>query len=238
MPGDRTGVLLVHGIQGRPEQLHFLTEALPENTLINCLLLPGHGADVAQFRRSGQKEWLSSVLDAARDMRLHCGKVIFVGHSMGCLLGLLAEQKNLGLFSGMILLCCPFSLRLTFRYLKNNILSFRKEPSDPYVLATKEANSVSARSPFAYVFCLHPYMELLRMIRSVRQMELPPVPAKYFFADRDEIVSPHSVAVADTHKAGSVHVLANCGHHYFTEEAKKEIIDALLASYTDAGMVN
>lgn len=232
MSDYQTGVLLVHGIQGSPKQLHFLTEALPRNTIVSNLLLPGHGAGVSQFRHSGQEQWLLAVVDAAQKLRIKCNKVIFVGHSMGCLLGLLAEKENPGLFSDMILLCCPFSLHLTFRYLKNNILSFKKDPSDPYVLATKEANSVSAKNPLAYFFCVHPYLELLRMIHSVGRMKLPSVSVKYFFADHDEIVSPHSVAIADAHKTNSTHILTDCGHHYFTDEAKKKIKDVLLTSCT------
>ncbi|MBR0235314.1 MAG: alpha/beta hydrolase [Clostridia bacterium] len=229
----KVGVLMVHGIQGRPEQFRFLTETLPGDTLINCLLLPGHGAGVKQFRHSDQGIWLSAVIDAATDMRLKCDNIIFVGHSMGCLLGLIAEQNNPGLFSSMILLCCPFSIRLTFRYMKNNILSFQKEPTDPFVLATKEANSVSAKTPLAYISCLHPYMELLRMIRRVRRMKLPYVHAKYFFADRDEIVSPRSASIAKENGADIVHLLPNCGHHYFSAEAKKEIIEALQNEYIE-----
>ncbi len=238
MPGKQAGVLTVHGIQGSPKQLHFLTEALPGNTKINSLLLPGHGAGVMQFRQSGHEQWLLSVVDAAQKIRKECSKVIFVGHSMGCLLGLLAEKENPGLFTDMILLCCPYSLRPTFRYLKNSILSFKKNPSDPYILAAKEANSVRAKTPLAYIFCAHPYMELLRMIHSVRQMELPNVPVKYFFADHDEIVSPHSIDIADAHQANSAHILTNCGHHCFSEEAKKTVKDALLASYLETVSAN
>lgn len=233
MSGNQVGVLMVHGIQGSPKQLHFLTEVLPESTIINNLLLPGHGAGIMQFRQSGQKQWLLSVVDAAQKMRKECSKVIFVGHSMGCLLGLLAEKENPGLLTDMILLCCPYSLHPTFRYLKNNILSFQKIPSDPYVLATKEANSVSAKTPLAYIFCAHPYMELLRMIHSVSRMKLPSVSVNYFFADHDEIVSPHSIDIANLHKANSIHILTNCGHHYFTDEAKKTIKDVLLSSYIE-----
>ena len=225
---NQTGVLMVHGIQGSPIQFSFLAKALPTDIMTIGLLLPGHGAGVSQFRRSGQEMWLSSVVNVAREMRSQCSNLIFVGHSMGCLLGLLAEQETPGLFDSMILLCCPFSLRLTFRYLKNNVLSFQKEPVDPYVLATKEANSVSVSTPFAYIFCLHPYMELLRLIRRVRKMEFPSAPAYYFFSCRDEIVSPGSAVIAKEYAADRVHFLENCGHQYFTEEAKQEIINTLL----------
>ena len=225
---NQTGILMVHGIQGNPKQFSFLTEALPTDIMTNCLLLPGHGAGVSQFRRSGQEMWLSSVVNATKKMRVQYRNLVFVGHSMGCLLGLLAEKENPGLFDGMILLCCPFSLRLTFRYLKNNALSFRKKPVDPYVLATKEANGVNASTPFAYLFCLHPYMELFRLIRHVRRMKFPSTPAHYFFSCRDEIVSPRSAVIAREHEPDRVRFLENCGHQYFTETAKQEIINTLL----------
>ena len=225
---DQTGVLMVHGIQGRPKQFSFLAQSLPENVMTNCLLLPGHGAAVAQFRHSGQELWLSALVNAAKDMRQKCSRLLFVGHSMGCLLGLIAEKKNPGLFDHLILLCCPFALRPTFRYLKNNLLSFRKAPADPYVLATKEANSVTASTPLAYAFCLHPYMDLLRLIRRVRKMKPPSVPVNYYFSEVDEIVSPRSALIAKKHEPEAVHFLKKCGHQYITEEAKKELIKDFL----------
>ena len=102
---DQTGVLMVHGIQGSPKQFSFLAQSLPENVMTNCLLLPGHGEGVAQFKHSGQESWLSALVNAAKDMRQKCRRLVFVGHSMGCLLGLIAEKKNPGLFDHLILLC-------------------------------------------------------------------------------------------------------------------------------------
>jgi len=68
------------------------------------------------------------------------------------------------------------------------------------------------------------------LIRYIGEPEY--VSVKYFFADHDEIVSPHSVAIADAHKTNSTHILTDCGHHYFTDEAKKKIKDVLLTSCT------
>lgn len=34
--------------------------------------------------------------------------------------------------------------------------------------------------------------------------------------------------VPDAHKVNSAHILTNCSHHYFTDEAKKKIKDVLL----------
>lgn len=220
------GVLLVHGIQGRPEQFRFLTDSIPKDTYVNCLLLPGHGAGVRDFRRSGKEEWSSAVSEAAEEMRAQCDRVIFVGHSMGCLLGILSANTEPGLFDGMLLLCCPFSVRMTLRYPINNLRSVRKAPKDPYVRAVKEANSVSAACPLAYLTCIHPYAELLRLIRKVKNMDLSAVPTHFIFSDRDEIVGPRSAAIAESNNARSVRTLSDCGHQYFPQTAKDEIVRA------------
>lgn len=218
------GVLLVHGIQGSPEQFRFLTDLIPGNTYVNCHMLPGHGAGVRDFRRSEKEEWSSAVFEAAEEMRAQCDKVVFVGHSMGCLLGILSENIEPGLFDGMLLLCCPFSVRPTFRYLINNIRSVQKAPKNPYVRAVKEANSVSTACPLAYLTCIHPYAELLRLIRKVKNIDLSAVPTHFIFSDRDEIVSPRSAAIARSNHAYSIRTMSDCGHQYFPQTAKDEIV--------------
>ncbi len=224
MKSYSTGILLVHGIQGNPNQFRFLTDSISGDFCINCLMLPGHGAGVRDFRRSGKTEWLSDVLNAAEELRAQCNKVFFVGHSMGCLLGILSANTKPGLFDGMLLLCCPFSLRLTFSYLKYNILSFRKAPKNPYIRAVKEANSVRTSCPLAYLTCIHPYMDLLQLIRKAKNIDLSSIPARFIFSDRDEIVSPRSAAIAKSNNAYSIRTLSNCGHQYFTKDAKDEIV--------------
>lgn len=217
------GILLVHGIQGNPKRFRFLTDLMPKDICINCLVLPGHGAGVRDFRRSGKSEWLSAVLDAAEKLRAQCDKVFFVGHSMGCLLGILSANTEPGLFDEMLLLCCPFSLHLTFRYLKYNILSIQKAPTNPYIREIKESNSVSAVCPLEYLTCVHPYMDLLRLIRKARKIDLSAVPTHFIFSDGDEIVGHHSADIAKSNNACSVRTLSDCGHQYFPEIAKNEI---------------
>ncbi|MBR6862654.1 MAG: alpha/beta hydrolase [Acidaminococcaceae bacterium] len=106
MSGVVSGFLFVHGIQGHPRQFQFLIDRLPEGTPYRNVLLPGHGADVKAFRRSGREAWQAAVREAAGELRGQCGQLVFVGHSMGCLLGLLSEQAAPGTFSDMLLLCC------------------------------------------------------------------------------------------------------------------------------------
>ena len=65
MRAEREGIVLVHGIQGRPEQFRFLTERLPDGISVRSVLLPGHGGGVKAFRRSGRRQWLAAVESAA-----------------------------------------------------------------------------------------------------------------------------------------------------------------------------
>ena len=143
---------------------------MPEDIRIRNLLLPGHGVDVKAFRRSGREQWLAAVLQAAEELHGRCDRLIFGGHSMGCLLGLETERERPGIFAGMVLLCCPFYVRPTARYFRNNLLASRpgRENDDVYVRAAREANSVTASHPAQYLTCAHPYLELLRLMRNVK----------------------------------------------------------------------
>ncbi len=164
------GFLFVHGIQGSPAQFQFLIERLPEDVRVRNLLLPGHGADVKAFRRSGREQWLAAVRQAAGELRGQCDRLIFVGHSMGCLLGLETERECPGTFAGMVLLCCPFHIRPTARYLRHSLSAVlpARETGDAFARAAREANSVTAAHPVQYLTCMHPYLELLRLMRTVK----------------------------------------------------------------------
>ncbi len=221
-----SGFLFVHGIQGHPRQFQFLIDRLPEGTPYRNVLLPGHGADVKAFRRSGREAWQAAVREAAGELRGQCGQLVFVGHSMGCLLGLLSEQAAPGTFSDMLLLCCPFRIRPTYRYFRNNLLTSRpvKPTDDPFVQAAREANGVTAAHPAQYLACAHQYLELLRLMREVRKDCAPPAcRITFVFSEKDEIVSPHSVRYARERFGAEPVILPGCGHNWFSIEGKEKI---------------
>lgn len=223
MSKPKIGVLFVHGIQGKPEQFSFLEETLPEDALCINTLLPGHGASAREFRGAGMQDWLDSVTAQARELCKSCDRVLFVGHSMGCLLGLLAAEQPDISFAGMLLLCCPFAIRPMLRYVRNNTLSIktRGNTDDPFVKAAWEANSVAVKSATEYATCLRPYIGLLRLIhRGNRQKSPPDCPVHFCFSSRDEIVSLRSRKRAAAFSHAQVTLLEGCGHNHFTEDAK------------------
>jgi len=228
--GGETAVLFVHGIQGSPCQFRFLTDALKEDISFHNLLLPGHGGDYSAFKRSGLEQWQRAVNEAAEELREKYKKVYFVGHSMGCLLGLRTCIKANISFDGMLLIACPLKLRFTLRYLTHNYLTIIiKNPRNPYMKASAQANSISAKYPWQYFSCVHPYLELLKLIKLTRrELRSIPVSIQAVHMAKDEIISARSLDVLKSAGRISRTVYPVCGHNYFTDEAKADMIGKLL----------
>ena len=147
---------------------------------------------------------------------------------MGCLLGLRSVLGGSAHFDGMMLIACPLKLHFTMNYLKRNHLSLLiKETTDPYLLAAKEANSVAGKSPLAYLGCLHPYWELLRLIRKTKlELTTQLCGLIAFHSERDEIVSARSLDILKNIGAETI-ILPGSGHNYFSETSKETIIHAM-----------
>ena len=222
--GD-SAVLFVHGIQGSPCQFRFLTDSLPDSVSFVNLLLPGHGADHRSFRRSCFAEWQEAVSAAALELKSRYRKVYFVGHSMGCLLGLRSVYKDGINFDGMLLIACPLKLRFTFRYLTHNYLTvFIRNSKNVFMQASVEANSISAKFPWQYFSCTHPYVELLRLIKLVRaEIRDPGCRLIAAHMAKDEIVSKRSLDILRGIEEADKHIYSGCGHNYFRQIAGEDI---------------
>ena len=221
-------MLFVHGIQERREIFDFLTDSLPVDIAYENLTLPGHGAGVAEFRSCGQKDWLAYVESAARKLGKEHERVVFVGHSLGSLIGIKLRREGIA-FSDMLLLCCPLCVRMRARFFKNNLLAcLTKGKSDnAYVRTAYEMNAVNAKHPIACLSCVKPYRELFAMIREEgRQLPLP-MDARFFFSERDEIVSPKSVMLARERFFCEPRFLPDSGHNCFSQLAKGILVDTL-----------
>ena len=229
MKPHRIGILVVHGIQGNPRQFDFLIKRLPLDICCQNLLLPGHGATTKEFKKAAKEQWLDAVKNASTQLRAKCDRIVFVGHSMGCLLGLQAQQE-LKLYSAMLLLCCPFTLRPTWRYFKNSISAnlTKGKTDDPFIKAAWDANGVSAKHSLSYFFCAHPYLELFRIIKSVKNQRLiVPKETLFCFSELDEIVSKQSLLYAREALGAKTELLKGCGHNYFTPAAQSRLVNTV-----------
>lgn len=234
MKAYQTGIIFVHGFTESTHWYDDLITQVPQGILIRNVLLPGHEATTREFQKTNAMLWLKAVDQACVEVAEQCERVIYVGHSMGCLLGLLIQQKRKA-FSGMLLLCCPFYVRPTKRYFKTLLLAnlTSAKEDDPLVAAERRTKGVTAEHFYSYLFCTKPFNELFRLIRFTKEHPLQlPENTVFCHSERDEIVGGRSADYAQNVLHARVEILPGCGHNYFTDDMRAKIA-ALLTEMID-----
>ena len=229
MSDKRLAVLCVHGIQGTPRQFDWLIRALPQTVPAVNLTLPGHGGGVKDFRGSSMSQWQAAVDRALEELSAE-HEVLFIGHSMGCLLGIDACARNIGDVRTLVLLACPLRIRPSWRYVRNNYLAAAgRRLDDPFVAAAQQMNGVSAGHPLAYLTCARQYLQLLKKIRAVRGLlSKIDAPVLAVQSERDEIVSGASLRSLAALPGARTLIVQDSGHFLYSESARAEITDAVL----------
>lgn len=224
-----TIVLFVHGIQGSPIQFRYMISVIPKHIDYMCILLPGHGETIHSFRSVGKKEWTTYFQSLCHELQKEYNNIYFVGHSLGCLIGIDAACSDDVKFSGMLLLACPLRIRLSMRYIRTCYQAIRdKNPSSVYVKAAKDANSVFFRSPFELITCPKPYVGLLLMIlQSRHKFKHMTENVCMIHSEKDEIVSKTSINYIRSMPNGRVVILPESGHFYYAPSAQKIILQEL-----------
>lgn len=98
LPGDRRGVLLIHGFTGSTSEMREMAYAIHKQGY--TVLIPrlgGHGTSPKELEGTSWHEWYATVEDGYRILATMCDEVMVAGHSMG------------GLFAVLIALSFPVS---------------------------------------------------------------------------------------------------------------------------------
>ena len=224
-----TAILFVHGIQGSPDQFKWLIESLPQSVDVFNVLLPGHGKGIIDFAKATMKAWQEYVDGVSAELNQKYESVIYVGHSMGCLLGIDAAVRGVGKYSAMILLACPLRLHFTFRYLRNNLLSLiSKSEADPFVAAARDSNSIRTRFPLLYVLGVRQYLGLLIKINQTRRkVQQLKTTVTVIHSERDEIVSIRSLDYFLRCADANSLTVPGSGHYLYSDEAREIIRDRI-----------
>ncbi len=108
--GDRTGVLLVHGFTGTPNEMRWLGDRLAaDGRTVLGPRLAGHATSPADMGPTRWPDWYASTRDAYRQLRAECDRVFVLGLSMGGMLALhLAVQETA---DGLVMLASPAHIR-------------------------------------------------------------------------------------------------------------------------------
>ena len=87
--GNKTAVLLLHGLTATPAEVRLFAELLHEHGFtVSAPLLPGHGTTPQELNRTGWVEWLAESTRAYKQLKETCDHVFVGGESTGGLLAL------------------------------------------------------------------------------------------------------------------------------------------------------
>jgi len=117
----KTGILLLHGLSGEPDEVRGLGEALAKRGYSTLgPWLPGHGTTPAELGKTTWQDWAKGAREAFERLRSRCPKVYVGGLSMGALQALrLASHFPV---AGVLSMAAPLRIQ-DFRF--NGIAFFR-----------------------------------------------------------------------------------------------------------------
>lgn len=98
LPGNRNGVLLIHGLTGTPNEMRILAKGLHQaGFTVYAMQLAGHCGDEADLCQTTWRDWYASVQEAAQFLKQKVDCLFVAGLSMGALLALklAADQPEL-----------------------------------------------------------------------------------------------------------------------------------------------
>lgn len=220
--------VLIHGINGSPEDMDGLSEELESAGYeARNLLLPGHGTSVRDFARHGWDEWKQAVEDAV-DLTLAAHAPTFViGHSLGAALALAVASERPRL-AGVVAMCPPVRL-----YEAMSMAVAAARHVTPYLPAWHEdirdrkgARQRYRRDVYRWTStqALHTLMSALPRVR--RQLPAVTAPALIIAAHHD-----HVVPVRDGREAyqliGSERkdlVVLHQSYHAVTKDIERHIV--------------
>jgi len=133
LPGNKTGILLIHGFTGTPKEMRWMGEYLHAQGY-TCLgiRLAGHATDPEDMRRARYADWTASVEDGYRLLRGVTDRVYLAGLSMGGALSLLMSTRLD--VAGVIAMSTPYQLPVDYSLwlLRLYALFVRDEPKSKH----------------------------------------------------------------------------------------------------------
>ncbi len=87
--GGRTGVILLHGLGGKPIEMQGIARGLANaGYTVSCPQLAGHSGSREEMRAARWQDWYGTLVDAHNALKKDCDTIIVGGLSMGALLAL------------------------------------------------------------------------------------------------------------------------------------------------------
>ncbi|MBV6392292.1 MAG: Carboxylesterase [Anaerolineales bacterium] len=199
LPGNRTGILLIHGFTGAPKEMRWMGDHLNAQGF-SCLgiRLAGHATKPEDMIASRWTDWAASVEDGFYLLSGLVDRIFLAGLSMGGVLSLLMSTKlNV---SGVIAMSTPYSLPNDPRDYSPSVIKFYSR-FVPYMSKSKEAPGSSWFDKEAYKshvsYPRNPVRSIAELKLLIREMRaaLPAVkkPVLLIHSKDDRYVPPENM---------------------------------------------
>jgi len=176
LPGRGSGAALcLHGLTGTPYEVRPLAEALSRAGVRTVgPVLPGHGGDAAECRRTSHEAWVESARSEAHALREAHAPVFGVGVSMGGLVTLLLASE--GLYDAAVCVGTPIRLRQPgiglVRFLKYVVPGIPKKTGSD--ICDPEARARHPSQPTMPLASIHELQKLqARVLEALPRVEIP-----------------------------------------------------------------
>lgn len=246
--GNRTGVLLIHGLGGTPVEMKTVAKRLNNaGHTVLCCQLAGHCGTEADLAATHWQDWYASVEEALARLEERCDTILVGGLSMGGLLATKLAAAQPSRVNGVIVLAptlwydgwtMPWYavlLKLLRPYISIPFLkhwSFAER--EPYGIKDERVRKIilqamtSGDSTLAGVFGTpaHALRELWRLTDALKP-ELPKVrqPALVIQAREDDVASIRNAQYLQTHLGGLVETLVlNDSYHLVTVDQQRHLV--------------
>lgn len=234
-PASRYTIVFVHGIIGSPVRFCDFYPLIPESFSYVKVVLDGHGKKARDFSRTSLKKWEDQILSLLRLLKEKGQKVIYVGHSLGCLFGLCDSLLPEDLISSLFLLNVPLRPKLSFMTVRECLkCTFTKpENYDEMTRILKDNCCIElSKNPFVYLGWIPRFLDLFKKVRETRKI-VPLVKTECicFHSGKDELVRKKALDDLRRNPSFEIHVQKDAGHYYLPEadlkEAKERFVSLL-----------
>ncbi|GGJ87828.1 carboxylesterase [Lentibacillus kapialis] len=94
-PGNRTGVLVIHGFTGTTQSMHYLGKQFAqEGFTVLGPRLPGHGTDPEDMEQCTYHDWIETAESGLDKLQATCEEIFVAGLSMGGTLTLYLAENH------------------------------------------------------------------------------------------------------------------------------------------------
>ncbi len=259
LPGDRRGVLLIHGLTGTPNEMRMLGKGLNKRGFtVSGMQLAGHCGDVEDLLATGWRDWYASVQQAADELASQVDHVFVAGLSMGALLALkLAADRpqqvaGVGVYGATFRYdgwSIPWSAKLSFllpmlkklgigrdrAFLEQPPYGLRDERLRAQVAAAMNSGDSTIAGLLGNPW--HALADLYQLSAQVaRQLPQVTAPCLVAHASEDDVASVRSNArrVIDNVRGPTELLLLEDSYHMITIDQERRTLIARSAAFFDA----